>query len=282
MLVPVEPNRQPVLRIERPSRPTAFCLLLTAFLLPVAFGQEAAPTGATTHPAQSAPGLHTDPKSQELLDKVIQAMGGQAFLNYKTISSRGRAFSIYEGETMGFVPYVSDLEPPDKRRFAFGKGQPVVLINNGDRGWELDRYGLIRQKAENVKRWQIAMRYGLEGLLRRVVREPGTLVLDGGTDFVDLFPVRVLDLSDSRHVEVKLYLQRSTYLPIRIAYRIQNPQTEDWDEYAESYSDYREIQGIQTPMRLVRYANSERVLEYFLNAAEYNKEFPPGYFEPRR
>jgi hypothetical protein len=261
----------------------AFSILLTAFcLLPATSAQEVPAPAATSQAAPATPGPRIDPKPKELLDKVIQALGGQAFLNYKTMSSTGRAFSIYEGETTGFAPYNSDAEPPDKRRFAYGKSQQVILLNNGDRGWQQDRFGLIRQKPQTVRRWQIAMRYSLEGVFRRIVREPRTLILDGGTDFVDLLPARVLDITDSHNVGVKVYLQRSTYLPIRITYRIQNPESREWDEYSESYSDYQVFQGIQTPMRLVRYVDGERAAEYFLNTAEYNKEFPPGYFEPRR
>jgi hypothetical protein len=258
----------------------AFCLLISAsYLLPTARAQApSAPTSQET-PAAAAP--RSDPKAQELLNQVIQALGGQAFLDYKAMSSRGRAFSIYDGQTMGYAPYESDVVPPDKRRFSYGKGQPVILFNDGDRGWELDRYGLIRQKAENVKHWQTGMRYSLESLLRRVVREPGTLILDGGVDFVDLLPARVLEITDSQRVDVKVYLSRSTYLPIRITYRIQNPTSREWTEYSEAYSDYRPFQGIQTPMHIARSENGQRVLEYFLNEAEYNKEFPPGYFRPR-
>jgi hypothetical protein len=260
---------------------SALCLLLSAFcLLPSAFAQEPAAPASQAAPPKAGP--RSDPKSQELLNQVIQALGGQAFLNYKTMSSRGRFFSIYDGETMGFAPYVNDVNPPDKRRLAYGKNQSIILMNDGDRGWELDRYGLIRQKIENVRRWQTSMRYSLESVLRRVVREPGSLILDGGVDFVDLLPARVLEISDSRQVDVKVYLSRSNYLPIRIAYRVQNPETREWDEYAEAYSDYRPIQGIQTPMHVARYENGRRVLEYFLNEAEYNKEFPAGYFQPRR
>jgi hypothetical protein len=272
------------------SVPAAFCLLLSAFcFLPAVWAQEAGPAAPPAAPAATAnqaaapaAGPRMDAKSKDLLNKVIQALGGQAFLNYKTISSAGRAFSIYEGETTGFAPYTSDVEPPDRRRFTYGKKQKVVLLNDGSRGWEYDRYGLIRQKPEKVKQWQIAMRYSLEGVLRHIVREPGALILDGGTDFVDLLPVHVLEISDARQVDVKVDLQQSTYLPVRITYRIQNPQTREWNEYAESYSEYREIQGIQTPMRRVRYVDGERVAEYFLTTAEYNKEFPPGYFVPRR
>lgn len=261
--------------------PTAFCLLLSTFcLLSTALAQQQPAPAAQAAPPAAGP--RSDPKSQELLNQVIQALGGQAFMNFKTMNSRGRFFSIYEGETMGFAPYESDVVPPDKRRFSYGKSQPVILLNDGDRGWEQDRYGLIRQKPENVKRWQIAVRYSLEGLLRRVVREPGTLILDGGVDFVDLLPARVLEISDSNQVDVKVYLSRSTYLPIRIAYRVRDPATNDWNEFADAYSDYRSFQGIQTPMHVARYEDGQRSLEYFLTGVEYNKEFPDGYFQPRR
>lgn len=223
-----------------------------------------------------------DSKAQELLDRTIQALGGEAFLNFKTRSSQGRIFAISEGATAGFAPFESDILFPDKRRFQYGKDQPVILLNDGDRGWEYDRYGLIRQDKEQVRRWKMGLRYGLDGLLRDVVREPGTLVLDGGVDFVDLLPVRVLDISDTRHTQVKLYVHRLTFLPLRVTYRLQDTKSREWDEISESYGDYREIEGIQTPMHVARYQNGERVTEFFLNSAQYHKEYPPDFFQPRR
>lgn len=255
--------------------------LLSAFcLLPSASAQGQA--GPASQPAQSSAPSRIDPKAQELLEKTIQALGAEAFRNFKTLSTRGRAFAISEGSAAGFAPFENDIEFPDKRRFAFGKDPPVILINNGDRGWELDRYGLIRQEPERIRRWQMASRYSLEGLLRRVIREPGVMILASGVDFVDLFPVRVLEIFDTNHIQAKLYLHRSTFLPVRITYRVRNPQTREWDEYAEGYSDYQSVQDIQTPMHLTRYENNERVLEYFLNFSQYNKEYPTGFFQPHR
>ena len=152
--------------------------------------------GATRAAAPENPALSSriDPKAQALLDKVTRALGGEAFQQVKTKSSRGRVFSISEGAASGYAPFESDTEYPDKRRFSYGKDQPVILINNGDRGWEHDRYGLIRQKPEQIRTWQIAMRYGSESLLRNVIREPGVLILDAGVDFVDLLPVRILEI----------------------------------------------------------------------------------------
>jgi hypothetical protein len=258
-----------------------FCFLLSAFcFLPSAFPQ--APPGTGSAPAKNTLPSRIDPQAQGLLDKAIQALGGPAFLSIKSMSSRGRVFVIYEGSTGGFAPFVNDVEFPDKRRFAYGKEPPVILINNGDKGWELDRYGLIRQDSKRLRRWQMANRYSLEGVLRRVIHEPGVLVSDGGTDFKDLLPVHVLDIFDVRQIEVKLYLQRNTYLPVRISYRVQDPQSLEWTVFAEAYSDYKEIQGVQTPMHLTRYEDEERTAEYFLNSAEYNKEYPAGFFQPSR
>jgi len=72
----------------------------------------------------SAPVLRVDPKAQALLDQTIQALGGQAFLSFKTMTTSGRSFSISNEQTAGFVTFDSQVEYPDKRRFAYGPHGP--------------------------------------------------------------------------------------------------------------------------------------------------------------
>lgn len=230
----------------------------------------------------SLPPSHIDPAAQALLNQVTQALGGSVFLGSKTLETRGRAFSIMDGVTQGFVEYQSTVEFPDKRRLSYGlgKSKSVTLINHGDQGWEIDRYGLIEQTDKEIKAWRLANRYSLENLLRVRIHEPGTLIQKGGQDFVNNRPALIVDIVDARQVDVKLYANSVTYLPIQIAYRLMNPQTHDWDEYADIYADYLEVQGVETPMHLVRYVNGERVAETFRTLARYNQPCPPGFFEP--
>ncbi len=255
-------------------------LSVSAFLLspPFASSQGPAPAG------QNAPtaGTTIDPKAQELLDRAIQALGGAAFLGFMRLSSSGRIFAIADGITAGFAPFESLVEFPDKRRFSYGKKQPVIMINDGDHAWELDKYGLTSQLPEQVHRWKLATRYGLENLLRRRIREPGILIQDGGVDFVDNVPTRVVDIIEKEEVEVKLFLNRQNFLPVRISYRVRHPQTGEWDSYADVYGDYQKIQEIQTPMHIARFLNDERIGEIFRNNARYDENFPPGTFEPAR
>jgi hypothetical protein len=282
-------QKRPRLGASRPLSvrrlPAAFCLLLSAYGPPLAAFCLPHPALASEQSASQnppAPPSRTDPKAQELLDQAVQALGGPAFVAAKSLTARGRVFAIADGATAGFAPFESTVEYPERRRFSYGKDQPVILVNDGERGWQLDRYGMIRQPPEQIRRWRLANRYSLENLLRRVIHEPGVLIQDGGADFVDDLAVRVVDLMDARRIRLKLYLHKVTFLPVRISYRIQNPETREWEEYAEVYGDYQNVQGIKTPMHITRFLNGERFSEVFRRAAEYNADYPSNYFTPVR
>jgi len=233
-------------------------------------------------PSAPAPLSRVDPKAQALLDQTIQALGGQAFLSFKTMTTSGRSFSISDEQTAGFVTFESQVEYPDKRRFAYGSGKkkPIVLINNGDGAWEVDRMGLTHQLPEQVRRWKVTNAHSLENLLRLRIREPGVLIQDAGSDFIENLATRVLDILFPNQVDVKLYLNKANSLPVRVSYRVQDPQTRERDEYSDVYGDFRSFQGIQTPMHITRFLNDERVSETFRNAAKYDETFPAGLFQP--
>jgi hypothetical protein len=260
-----------------------FLFILFPFsLFPIGLStNDRAGTAQNASPAP-APGSRVDTKAQALLDQTIQALGGQTFLSFKTLTTSGRSFSITNEETTGFVTFDSQVEYPDKRRFAYGSGKkkPIVLINNGDGAWEVDRMGLTHQFPEQARRWKITNAYSLENLLRLRIREPGVLIQSAGSDFIENLATQVLDILLPNHVDVKLYINKANSLPVRATYRVQNPQTQEWEEYSDVYGDYRSFQGIQTPMHITRFLNDERVSETFRNTAKYNETFAAGLFQP--
>jgi hypothetical protein len=243
-------------------------------LMAFALGDTSAAQEPTTTPEQ------VNPVAKELLERAVQAIGGPAFLGMKNQTTRGRVFSISGGATSGFAKFESSVEFPDKRRFAYGDKNNVILVNNGGRGWQVDRFGIIRQKPAQVRRWKVANRYSLENMLQNVIHEPDWLIQDGGADFVDNLAARVVEIVDGNQVRVKLYFHSTNFRPIRITYRVQNPETREWQDFVDVYGDYREIQGIQTPYHITRFMNGRRYGETFRTGAEYNRNFPPNYFSP--
>lgn len=252
-------------------------MALAGLLLVFLHGPNLAEAQDQPNPAQRPTVIN--PKAQAMLDKAIQALGGAAFLSFRRLTTSGRAFSISDEKTAGLSTFESSFEYPDKRHLSYGKKPPVILINNGDKGWEVDRYGVMIQKREDLRNWQLANRYSLENLLRVRIHEPGMLVQEGGADFVDQAPVRILTMVDAQQTEIKLYLHSSTFLPVRINYHVLNPVTKEWDDHSDVYGDYQKIQGIQTPMHITRFLNDERVAEIYRNSAKYDENYPAAYFD---
>ena len=241
-----------------------------------------APANPAAPPNLPQPPSRIDPKAQQVLDRVIQVLGGPAFLKAKRLTTRGRIYSIRNEATSAFAPFESYVEYPDKRRFSYGKNPPVILINNGDLAWELDRMGMTTQLPEQVQRWKVSTYYSLENLLRLRIHEPGTLIQPGGVDFVDNVATQSLDMVDAQQTQLKLDLNRQTLLPVSVTYRVRDPKIGDWNEFADVYSDYKNVEGIITPMHIARFMDEERVSEIFRSFAHYDDAYPSTYFQPVR
>ncbi len=243
------------------------------------------PATAPSNPAPSnstPPPSRIDPKAQQILDRVIQILGGPAFLKVKRLTTKGRIFSIRNEATSGYAPFESYVEYPDKRRFSYGKKPPVILINNGDQAWELDKMGQTSQLAEQVRRWKVSTYYSLENLLRLRIHEPGVLIQMGGVDFLDNVATQSLDMVDAQATQVKLDLNRQTLVPVSVTYRVHDEKTGDWNDFADVYSEYKNVDGVMTPMHIARFMDGDRVSEVFRSFAHYDDEYPATYFQPVR
>jgi hypothetical protein len=192
-------------------------------------------------------------------------------------------------------PFVSQVQYPDKRRFTYGRNKKllsmdtgnisyggetkaVTLINNGEKGWELDQYGLIDQPDQQRQSWMLSNRFTLENLLRLRIKEPGVLIQMGKVDFVDNVATQGMEITEPGGISVRLDVHPQTFLPTRISYRVRNVKDNAWDDYSDAYSDYKLIDGIQFPMHITRYLNGDRIGETFRNYAKVNEEYSPNYF----
>ena len=231
-----------------------------------------APANSSTRP------VRIEPKAQQILDRTIQALGGTAFLNAKTLTTHG----TLGGGSGGIVYFDSQVQFPDKRRLAYGvakKGKLIVVINNGELGWEIDRMGTVSLDSEDIRSWRFNNRYGLENLLRLRIHEPGTLAQTAGVDFVDNVTVNIVDIVDATQNQIKLYLSTQTGLPVRISYRKWDPLINDWDEYSDIFGNYGTYQGITIPKQISHMVNNRRVSEIFRDSAVFNETYPPGIFD---
>jgi hypothetical protein len=121
-------------------------------------------TNAQTGKPTPAP---TDDKATQTVQKAVSAMGGDRYLNVKTVIGRGN-FTDYKDGVSGIpLHFVDYIVYPDKERTEFsGGGQRLIQTNN-------QALTLKDQTAAQLEDFRLSTRTGIENLLRGGWRTQG-------------------------------------------------------------------------------------------------------------
>src|SRR5262249_9857516 len=128
--------------------------------------------GATRVSAQTAETLMPDAsaaKARQILNQVIDAMGGQAYLNTRETDCTGRLAQFeHNGDLSRYTNFRDYWHLPDKNRTEYEtkgakagllgvligqipfKGGTIIELYSGDEGWTMDRSGVSEQPVTNV------------------------------------------------------------------------------------------------------------------------------------
>jgi hypothetical protein len=79
-------------------------------------------------PAQAAPQDENAQKAKGLLNQMIQALGGQAWLNMQDMREQGRTWSIYHDQPTGTAQFWLFWKYPDKERIELTKKRDWIII----------------------------------------------------------------------------------------------------------------------------------------------------------
>src|ERR1700683_5421616 len=152
------------------------------FLTALAFGQ--ATTGAASTAAQSIPvDQENARKAKALLDQMVEALGGNSYLNIEDVSQEGCTYSFHLGESEGTgVLYWRFYKFPDKERVELAKKRDVVYVYRGDKGFEITYKGTRSDDPKAVSDYLRRRQYSLDWVIRKWLSEPGiALFYEGHT-----------------------------------------------------------------------------------------------------
>lgn len=236
--------------------------------------------------AQTAPAQKPIPddagakKARAILEQMIQAMGGEAFLNFRDMSQQGRTAGFYQGRPSGTsTAYWLFWKWPDMERVEFTKQRDVVYIHNADKAYEVTYKGTRPEDPEDHKNYLRNHDYALQVVLRRWLKQPGTVLFYNGTGIADQKQVDKVTLLNDQNQSVTLSIDTFTHLLVRKSYQWREPDTRYLNEEAEVYGNYHVVQGIQTPRSLVSLHNGEVNRQRFIESTSYNTELPDSLFQ---
>ncbi len=263
---------------------TTLFILLLSFTATAQTTQPADNTPSSNAPGNPANAAAKDPsaqKAQQVMQQMVQALGGDAYLNLRDLEQEGRSSSFYHGQSTGaIVPFWRFTKFPDKDRIELTKQRDWVLLYVGDQGYEITYRGVGKIQPKELKDYLQRRKYSLDNILRAWLKDPGTALFYEGTAFVENKQVDNVTLLNSHDESVTLSIDTESHLPIRKVFKIRDPESGEMDEDAEIYANYRMEQGFNTAHVITRLKNGDMISERFLFKVTYNKGLDDSLFDP--
>ena len=269
MMAPDTKSRQTTLSREFFRRYLPFFAVLTCLFLTSARAQQA----PTTDPG--------DPKGRLLLQQMVTALGGNAWLDIKDSVTQGRIASFYLGSpTEQITDFWQLHRAPNEDRLELTKKRDIIDIFTPTQGVEITYKGrqyLPQTAVDNVLRRRA---HSVEAVARVWMKDPAATIFYMGTDIVGRRQADKVRIVNAQNDNVTLELDTETHLPLRRTFRWRNSTYKDFDEDSEEYDAYQPVQGFPTPFTVTRYHNGEMVEQRYILSVEYNVGLPADLFMP--
>lgn len=255
-------------------------LLLPILLLATLAAAQPPPVNDPARPADSVPpqttqGVPIDQenarKAKALIDQMIQALGGQAYLNIQDISQQGRTYSFYHGQSNSVgTLFWRFYRFPDKERIELTKQRDVAYVYNGDKGYEITYKGTALGDPQTIADYLRRRQHSLDWVIRKWLTEPGLALFYEGATVAEERPAEQVTILNARNDSVTLYIGTGNHLPIKKTYSWRDPTDKLRSTEDEVYDGYRNVQGIMTPFSITRFLNGDMSNQRFLNSVSYN------------
>ena len=247
------------------------------------------PSAAPVQPAGQTP----EQQGHKLLDEMVEALGGDAWLHRHNIREYGRLARFFRGAPTGITVDFSAIRQfpgdnrPEGERIGFitdksmilpGKKIDVVQIWTGDSGYEITYKGHNSLPHEQVEDYYRRRDHSIESVVRVWLKASDVVVISEGNSMVERRLADKVTVLSANNDAVTIELDATTHLPLRRTFKWRNETFKDFDEDAEEYDDYHVVQGLPTPYTLTRYHNGDMNSQTFFTKFAYDIDLPPDTF----
>lgn len=226
-----------------------------------------------------AQGGKTDEKAATIVNKAVQKLGGEKYLQVKSVVGSGN-FSIYrEGQSQITQSFVDIMVFPDKERTEFKTGGTKnIQTNVGATGWLGDTGAKVikEQDKDQIEGFRRAIRTSLDNILRGGWRNDATLSFVGRREASLGRRNNVVKLTYTDGFAVEFEFSDEG-LPMKSIYKRTNGEGAEIKE-EDRYAQFIETDGIYAPFVIDHFQNGAQTSRINYLKIEYNKTIPDWVF----
>lgn len=239
----------------------------------------AAPAAVRSQAGDDA-GARNAQQARETLDAMVQALGGQAWLDMKNQMYQGTMAAFYHGvPDLGTTLFWQYHAWPEKDRLEYTKHRDVLQFYLGQTGTEVTYRGRNPLPQEQVDDFLRRRDHSVETVVKKWLKDPKTILIYEGQHIVERHVGYQVTLISAENEAVTILVDTQTHLPLRRTFEWRDPVYHDKNVDAEEYDDYHVVDGFPTPYTITRYKNDEMIRQIYLTRAAYNQTLDDGFWD---
>jgi len=233
-------------------------------------------------PTQSAEdiGAKNAQQARAALDKMVQALGGPAWLAMKNQERHGHIAAFFHGQPdLGTTDFWEFHQWPDHDRIEFTKHRDVLQFYLGRQGTEVTYRGKAALPQDQVDDFLRRRDHSIETVIKTWLPDPKTILVYEGQHMAERHLCEQVSLISAQNEAVTILMDIQTHLPLRRSFEYRDPVYHDKNTDAEEYDDYHLMDGFPTPLNVTRFKNDDMVRQQFIDQAKYNVQLAPDFWD---
>lgn len=252
-------------------------LWLRLFAITLSAAMLAAPRTSRTQTADDA--AQNAEKARAALNAMVQAMGGQAWLDIKNVMQQGHVAAFYHGQPdLGTTDIWQYHAWPDRDRTEVTKHRDVLEFCIGREGWEVTYRGKKAMQKDLLDEFLRRRDHSIETAVKVWLKDPNTILVYEGKTMTERHLSEQVTLISPQNEAITIQMDAQTHLPLKRSFQWRDPIYKDKNTDSEEYDDYHTIDGFPTAFSVTRLKNDEMVRQFYVTKVEYNRDLPADFW----
>ena len=254
--------------------------MLKILVVALAMTMLAVPPAGQTQQTYDTEEVKNTKQARAALDAMVQALGGDAWLNMKNQVREGHIAAFYHGNpNLGTTKFYEFHEWPDHDRIEFTPHRDVMQFYIGRNGWELTYRGKKALPQDQVDEFLRRRDHSVETAVKVWLKDPKTILIYEGQRLAERHLAEQVTLISAQNDSITIQMDKQTHLPLRRSYQFRDPVYKDKNLEAEEYADYHLIDGLPTAFSVTRLRNTEMVRQVYIDKVSYNQPLAPDFWD---